>query len=422
MQQPATETPGIVATAGRVPGWQRLPEAPPSVAFHDDEPDRDPPGPGGVIPPAPQRHETRGRGGWLQTIVAAFLGAALAVAGLQIIDGEPTETATDATSAPVASAAPEVVQPPAAEPTDVDGIAALAESVVPSIVTVNVGGSSSGTFVSRGSGSGVIIDEQGYIVTNDHVVGGGSAYEVVLSDGRTTYDATLIGTDPLTDLAVLHVDATGLRPIELGSTETLRVGDRTVAIGSPLGLLGGPSLTVGVVSALGRQVSVSAQDTLFGMLQTDAPITQGSSGGALVDSQGRLIGITTAVGVSSVGIEGIGFATPVEMMERVVEELLADGSVDHAFLGIVGQTRFATAADGARIAVGVVIDSVEQGSAAAEAGLTAGDVITAIDGEPVTTMDDLIVALRYKGAGDATTLDVSDDGGARTVPITLGVR
>ncbi|NIR40838.1 MAG: PDZ domain-containing protein [Actinobacteria bacterium] len=273
-----------------------------------------------------------------------------------------------------------------------------------------------------GSGSGVIIDAGGLIVTNDHVIAAGTQYEVVLSDGRTAYEATLVGTDPLTDLAVLKIEAEGLTPIRFGDTSELRVGDSAVAVGSPLGLEGGPSLTVGVLSAFGRQVQVSNDDVLYGMLQTDAPITQGSSGGALVDGRGRLIGITTAVGVSEVGVEGIGFATPIELVERVIDELIATGEIHHAFLGIFGGTSFADAADGASVAVGVQVSSVEPGTGAEAGGLEAGDLITSIDGLPVTTMDDLVVALRYMTAGDAITLTVSGETGARTLDITLGER
>jgi S1-C subfamily serine protease len=209
-----------------------------------------------------------------------------------------------------------------------------------------------------------------------------------------------------------------LDPIELGAASALSVGDTAVAVGSPLGLEGGPSLTVGVISAFGRQVQTGPSTVLYGMLQTDAPITSGSSGGALVDGAGRLIGITTAVGVSDVGIEGIGFATPVEIVGRVVDELITDGSVEHAFLGITGTTAFEDAVDGARVASGVEVGSVEPASAAASADLAPGDVITSIDGRPIETMDELIVALRVRYPGDQVELTVND----ATVVVTLGGR
>lgn len=412
----------LSATGSREPVWVRLPEEPPVgeglPPHYRLVPGAEARADGAVAP-----HRSRRGIGWIQTIVAALLGAALALGAFLLLqeDASPEPAAAAPAVTVPATPAPTLPQsePDAPAPqvpiTGTADTVAIGEAVIPSIVTVQVGVDGA----LQGSGSGVILDTAGHIVTNDHVVASGSAFQVVLSDGRTTYDATLVGTDPLTDLAVLKIEADSLTPIVLGDTTTLRVGDTAVAVGSPLGLEGGPSLTVGVVSAFGRQVQVSQQDTLYGMLQTDAPITQGSSGGALVDTQGRLIGITTAVGVSSVGVEGIGFATPVELMERVTSELIATGEVRHAFLGILGGTSFSTASDGASVAVGVQVESVEPDTGAEVAGLDAGDLITAIDGEPITTMDDLIIALRYRGAGDPIELTL--DGGSQ-LEVTLGDR
>lgn len=361
---------------------------------------------------------------WWHTVAAAFLGGALAVAGVQLIDNDPAPVQDAPVAQPIVDQTPATTAPPitnegvtpavpSAPAPDADA-AVVGAKVIPSIVTVQVGSGGG----PSGSGSGVILSSDGFIATNNHVIEVGTEFQVVLSDGRTTYDAELIGTDPLTDLAVLKIEAADLTPIEFGATSTLTVGDAAIAVGSPLGLEGGPSLTVGVVSAFGRQVQTSPQDMLYGMLQTDAPITQGSSGGALVDGEGRLIGITTAVGVSSVGVEGIGFATPVEIVGRVIDELIADGSIAHAFLGITGSTGFVTADDGARVAAGVRVESVESNSSADAAGIVQGDLITAIDGEPVATMDELIVALRVRAAGDEVVFTV--DG--RDLAATLGTR
>ncbi|MDJ0959924.1 MAG: trypsin-like peptidase domain-containing protein [Acidimicrobiia bacterium] len=390
-----------------------------------------------IVTPPPAPVVIRQGARWWQTGLAAVLGAVLAVGGLQLVEGDesisaaapaiavaaaeaPSDEGVAEAAVPAESAVPDTVVPSLPSPTDLTPAPSSADAVavgakvIPSIVTVEVLGN--GRIV--GSGSGVIITADGYIVTNDHVVAGGQGYQVVLSDGRTTYSASLVGTDPLTDLAVLDIAAEGLTPIEYGSAAALSVGDAAVAVGSPLGLEGGPSLTVGVVSAFGRQVQTSATDVLYGMLQTDAPITSGSSGGALVDGAGRLIGITTAVGVSDVGVEGIGFATPIEIVTRIVDELVAEGDVGHAFLGISGITSFDAAADGARVAAGVEVGSVGDGSAAANAGLQAGDVITSIDGLRVETMDELIVALRVRFPGDDVQLTVNGS----DVTVTLGVR
>ena len=367
-----------------------------------------------------ERHVERVGPRWWHTVAAAVLGGVVAVGGMQLVDTDrdaepvPTNAAVAVDSAPAPTDAPVTDTGEPAPGTALLDPAAVGAEAIPSIVTVQVGNGRGPT----GTGSGVIISDDGLIVTNHHVIDVGTSFQVVMSDGRTTYQADLVGSDPLTDLAVLDIDIDGLDPIEYGATSTLAVGDPAIAVGSPLGLEGGPSLSVGVVSAFGRRVQTGPQEQLYGMLQTDAPITQGSSGGALVDRRGRLIGITTAVGVSSVGIEGIGFATPIEIVERVVDELIAEGGVTHAFLGITGTTGFVTADDGAVVAAGVEIETVEPGSAADAAGLDAGDLITAIDGNPVETMDELIVSLRVRGAGDAVTLSV--DG--VDVPVELGRR
>ncbi|HSF87530.1 MAG TPA: trypsin-like peptidase domain-containing protein [Acidimicrobiia bacterium] len=420
----------LAATGSREPGWARLPEEPPHHGGLDVPVPTTRVRP--IAPPmsaAPSQPSPRAGGGWWQLLLAAVLGGGLALAGFLLLDSDTTTPpAAEAAAPAVAGAEPApAVQAPAEVPAprveieSTDAVA-IGTKVIPSIVTVEVGAGTGTNLDLSGSGSGVILDTAGHIVTNDHVVAAGASYQVVLSDGRTTYEAELIGTDPLTDLAVLKIDAPNLTPVELGATESLNVGDTAVAVGSPLGLDGGPSLTVGVVSAFGRQVQVSANDTLYGMLQTDAPITQGSSGGALVDGLGRLIGITTAVGVSDVGVEGIGFATPVELMRRVTDELITAGEINHAFLGILGATSFSTTADGARVAAGVEVASVEEATGAMTGGLVSGDLITAIDGEPVTTMDDLVLALRYRTAGDGITITVSDGDLTRDLDITLGER
>jgi S1-C subfamily serine protease len=296
---------------------------------------------------------------------------------------------------------------------------AVGAAVIPSVVTVQVGESdANGNLVLRGSGSGIIYDGQGHVVTNSHVVAAGTAYEVVLADLRV-YPAELIGTDPTTDLAVLAITAQNIEPIILGDSDSLTVGAPAVAIGSPLGLAGGPSLTVGVISAFGREVRTSNTTTLYGMLQTDAPITQGSSGGALVDENGHLVGITTAVGVSDVGIEGIGFATPIEVVTRVADEIIAEGRASSPYLGISGATSFAQTTDGGTAPIGVFVNQVEPNTAASIAGLSEGDVIAAINGDTVKTMDELIALLRRYGAGAHITVTL--DGGT-IVTVTLGQR
>lgn len=367
----------------------------------------------GIRPTAPAP-QPRKRRRWLVLPVAAAVVAAGFAGGLiaESLQDEPAPLV-------VQQARPErvIIAQPASATTTAD-TAAVGATVIPSIVTVEVGSDMGGTFTVSGSGSGVVLDTDGNIATNDHVVAGGTAARVILSDGRI-YDADLIGTDPLTDLAVLRISADDLTPIALGSTDGLTIGTPAIAVGSPLGLEGGPSLSVGVLSALGREVQTGPETILYGMLQTDAPITSGSSGGSLVDADGALIGITTAVGVSAIGVEGIGFATPVEIVERVTSEIIATGSVSHALLGISGETAYDATTDGGSAPVGVDVREVSSGSAADVAGIVVGDVITAVDGTDVLTMDELITALRRVGAGDIVEISLSD---GRVVTPTLASR
>ncbi|MEK7252396.1 MAG: trypsin-like peptidase domain-containing protein [Actinomycetota bacterium] len=328
-------------------------------------------------------------------VLSSLVGAAMATTVLLVGDGDDTPPTTTFAINVTASAD--------ASPSNA---AAVAARVIPSIVTVEVSHTDSDDFVADASGSGVVLDATGTIVTNQHVVDGAIAVRVVFSDGRT-YEGTVIGEDALTDLAVLRIDTVGLTPISIGSSQAMSIGDAAIAVGSPLGLEGGPSVTVGVLSAFDRTLRTSDDSQLFGLLQTDAPITRGSSGGALVDSAGRLIGITSAIGVSDVGAEGLGFAIPVEMVQRITSDLIASGISLHPFLGITGVTHFTTQADGALAPDGVDITSVVPGTAADVAGLAVGDTILTFDDEPLITMDHLVVRLRYYRVGDTVRLGIS---------------
>lgn len=362
---------------------------------------------------APQRHTRRpGRFWRLAGIVAgsAIIGAVTAVGLLLAIDDDPAaipDTIIERVETQIVSA--EAPATPAA---------AVALKVLPSIVTVEVGVVDGADFLPTGSGSGVVIDAGGTLVTNEHVVGRGGAVRVVFADGRS-YDAELVGTDPLTDLAVISIDAIGLTAVELGATVDMAIGDTAIAVGSPLGLAGGPSVTLGVLSAFDRRLQVAADTELFGLLQTDAPITRGSSGGALVDAEGRLIGITSAIGVSDVGAEGLGFAIPVEMMTRITQDILEFGEARHAFLGITGATHFEAEADGAIAPAGVAIASIVDGTAADSAGLEVGDIIESIDGVAVSTMDGLVIRLRFYRVGDVASLQISRDGEGMLIQMEL---
>ncbi len=311
----------------------------------------------------------------------------------------------------------ETVRTEIATPTEVESTiaAAIAGKVTPAIVTVRLAG---------GSGSGVIYDQdEGYVITNEHVVDGALTVEVVLADGRT-YQGRILGTDTLTDLAVIDIDAGGLTQVEIGETDSVVVGDPAYAIGNPLALIGTPTVTEGIISALDRRVEGATEaETLYGMLQTDAPFTRGSSGGSLVDRDGRLIGITTAVAVSDIGAEGLGFATPVEIVQRVVDEIIATGSSTHGFLGINGGTKFRATQDQGQRPIGVEVVEILSPSAAGAAGLEAGDVITTVDGHPVDTMQELISRLRRYSADQTVTIDYLRNGETdSSLDVTLGNR
>lgn len=356
--------------------------------------------------------------------VSAIVGAIAVVGLLAMLGLFSSESADTAAAAPVATTTT-VVRQVATEivtsPVDPDVAEAVAFKVFPSVVTIEVGDLQNDTLTLNGSGSGVILDN-GYIVTNHHVIDGATVARVVLQDGRT-YDAEIIGSDAYTDLAILRVDADGLIPIEFGAADDLTVGQLAVAVGNPLGQDGGASLTVGVISALSRTVAFGDSTALYGMLQTDAPITSGSSGGALVDETGRLIGITAAIGVSQAGAEGIGYAIPVELVQRVTGEIIRTGTVKHSFIGIYGSDYIVTADDGALTPGGAEIsDFVEAESAAAEAGLQVGDAIVDVEGVEIRTMEDLVVQLRLFHVGDKVDVTVDRDGTPVTATVTLAER
>jgi putative serine protease PepD len=368
-----------------------------------------------ATPPVPTAQpEEQGRR-WLVPLISALAGVALVVVALWVVSwfdngGEQGD----------AGVIREVVTEG-----DRASATAVARKVVPSIVTVDVGSDGDGGFDLIGTGSGVVLSNDGLIVTNHHVVADTDVYRVIFGDGRI-YEATLVGSDRRTDLAVLHINATGLIPIEIGSSLQAEIGDTAIAIGSPLGLEGGPSVTVGVVSAFGRQVrtgSASSVDVLFDMVQTDAPITQGSSGGALVDEDGRLLGITSAIGVSAAGAEGIGFAIPVELVTRITAEIIETGTVQHPFIGVSLGTAFAENPDGSQKPAGAYVSEFAIDAAAArDAGVHVEDVIVAYDGNPVMIPDDLINGLRNYRVGDTVTLTVERGSDRLEIPVVLGLR
>jgi S1-C subfamily serine protease len=264
----------------------------------------------------------------------------------------------------------------------------------------------------------VVYSSDGYLLTNHHVVESANEITAIFADGGR-WTAEMIGSDPLTDIAVLRIGRQDLTPIDIGSSAALTIGEKAIAVGNPLALEGGPSVTSGIVSALDRSLTVETGTQLYGLIQTDAPITRGSSGGALLDGSGRMIGITTAIAVSDVGAEGLGFAIPIDMAIAVANDLIEDGVVSHALLGIQGQTIYAEQG-AAEYPVGVVVDNLTPDSAYQSGGGQVNDVITAIDDVPVNTLDALLTALRTKRSGDEVRVAVSRAEGNLDLTVTLG--
>jgi S1-C subfamily serine protease len=281
--------------------------------------------------------------------------------------------------------------------------------------------------VPRGTGSGFVWDAQGHIVTNFHVIQGARSAKVTLAD-QSTYDARLVGAFPDRDLAVLRIEAPKdkLPPIALGSSRELLVGQRVVAIGNPFGL--DQTLTTGVVSALNREIESFNNRTIRGVIQTDAAINPGNSGGPLIDSAGRLIGVNTQIASPSGASAGIGFAIPVDEVNRIVPRLIRDGRFVRPAIGVTA------ASDALQRALdlpkGVPLVQVQPGSPAARAGLqpfrrgsrgevVQGDVITAVNDEPVSSLDDMLAVLERRQPGDSVTLTVWRAGQTRRQAVVL---
>jgi putative serine protease PepD len=265
--------------------------------------------------------------------------------------------------------------------------------------------------VGNGLGSGFVYDSDGHIVTNDHVVDAGGPISVRFWNGKS-YQATLVGTDPSTDLAVIKVNAPAsvLSPLALGDSDALVVGDSVVAIGSPLGLE--DTVTSGIVSALHRQMTAPNDFTINDSIQTDAAINHGNSGGPLLDLGGNVVGVNAQIASDSGGNDGIGFAIPSNTVKSIVSQLLSSGSVQHAYLGVGVEATNA----------GVSITQVRPGTPAANANLQVGDVITAVGGAKVTDSASLQKAVDAKKPGDTLALTLVRDGQTKTAQVTLAQR
>lgn len=271
--------------------------------------------------------------------------------------------------------------------------------------------------IQQGLGSGVIITADGYVLTNHHVIDGAEEIKVELTNNRV-YEARVVGQDPRSDLAVLKIDASDLSLLTLGDSDRARVGDVVLAIGNPLGI--GQTVTAGIISALGRTTGLS-DGSFESFLQTDAPINQGNSGGALVNTAGELVGINSQILTPTGGNIGIGFAIPANMARDVADQLIKSGEVRRGFLGVTIQPVTSEVASqlGLREARGVVVGAVEQGSPAERAGLRQGDVITAFNGNQIADGNSLRNLVASAGPGAEVTLTVLRDGREQQVRAKL---
>ena len=299
-----------------------------------------------------------------------------------------------------------------------DSVAGIAQRVLPSVVSIStrsIGGS--------GTGSGFVIDSSGYILTNNHVISKaaqtGGSIQVSLSDG-TFYSAKVIGRDASYDLAVLKINASGLKALQFGDSDAVAVGDLVIAIGSPLGLSG--TVTTGIISAKNRAVTAGESDSessFINALQTDAAINPGNSGGPLVDATGAVIGVNSAIAslgtTSQLGSIGLGFAIPINQARKTADQLIKNGVATYPVIGVSLNMNYTE--NGAQVATtgrGILPESPAE-----KAGLRGGDVIIEIDGKEIYSPEELIVSVRAKNVGDRVTLGYLRDGVKKTVTLTL---
>lgn len=422
-----------------------------------------------AAPPKPVKNR-RGLGAGAVTslaLVVGLLAGGVGAAGYAaLIDSDDAQAGSSAPQSDIQVNSPEDATP----------VTAAAAQASPSVVTLEVTGEN-----SQGSGSGIILDSEGHVLTNTHVVTLGGAtgdpnVNVRLSDGRVA-SAELVGTDPLSDLAVIKIDGVDdLEPAELGSSSDLNVGDRAIAIGAPLGLAG--TVTDGIISTLDRTISVqssaapedaeteevpeqeiesegegfefffpnqpesSNQGSIFlNVIQTDASINQGNSGGALVDSEGRIIGVNVAIastggadpfsGEENAGSIGVGFSIPIDYAQRVAEEIIENGEATHGLLGVTVTAASTDAEANQRLlegdaagltgsfTVGALVNDVPESSPAADAGIQRGDIITHVEGRRIDDSSALTATVREYATGDTIAITVERDGSSEELDVTL---
>jgi len=356
--------------------------------------------------------------------VAAIAGGALilgAIGGFGAAFAYDSMNGSDSNT-PVTAALPASDTKDASQQLEAGSVASISAAVLPSVVSIEASSSAGRT----STGSGFVVRADGYIVTNNHVIDGADGSIKVLFGDGTVVDAKVVGSTTDYDLAVLKVDKTGLKPLTLGNSDEMVVGDSVIAIGSPLGL--DSTVTTGIVSALHRAVTTASESStgsaFIDAIQTDAAINPGNSGGPLINAAGQVIGINSAIAsltgssTSQAGSVGLGFAIPSNQVRRTVDELISTGKATYPVVGV--QLDTTNQGEGVLVAKEVNGQSgVVAGGPADKAGIKPGDVITAVDGRTITRADDLVVAIRAKAPGDTVTLTVKRGGKEQDIKVTL---
>lgn len=353
-------------------------------------------------------------------LLGGVIGAAAVVAVL-VVGGfvaMPSSTTSGKTGSTGTTSSSQTVTVNSGDSTDTTLANAVAQKALPSVVSINVT-----TSDGEGVGSGVVLDTDGNILTNYHVIEG--AQSISVSTGDASYDATVVGSDESSDLAVIKIDAgdAALTPIEVGDSSTLQVGDWVMSLGSPFGLE--QSVSTGIVSSLYRSTMLqnTSGNTIYtNLIQTDATINPGNSGGALVDDEGKLVGINSLIESYSGSSSGVGFAIPGNYAVEVAQKLIAGQTVTHAYIGGSFQTVTANNARSNSLSVnqGAYVAELADDGPAAQAGIQKGDVITALDDEEITSSDALVLAVRSHSVGDTVTVTLMRGSKQMQVQVTLG--
>ena len=371
---------------------------------------------------APKRHNKI----WMQVCIAVLCLAVGISIGILAFSGRSGQISQiEPTASPSATATPNNGQSTTPN-TGSSNLADVIDSVMPSVVSITTTqyAQRAGTEVASGYGSGFVYSADGLIATNTHVVEGAGRIYVTLNGDEQQYEAEVVATDSYSDLAILKIDKTGLKPVKFGSSSSLRLGDTVFVIGSPYNGLFANSVSSGIVSGLNREMVLNSATQTF--IQTDAAVNPGNSGGPMFNANGELVGIITRKSMLSTvtgettSIEGIGFAIPSDVASPVLEQLAQGQQVPRSGIGIMGSSLTEQGKQAYNVENGIYVASVSKGGPAEKAGLEVGDIITKLDGQAIGSMDEMIQLMESKNIGDTITLTYVRDGQENTATVTIG--